>query len=59
MMRMADTVFILADHSKFGTRALARLAGLDEVDYVVTGRKTGKSDISFLRKKNVRLIKAD
>jgi len=58
MMERADRVFILADHSKFSKRALVRLAGLDEVDYVITDSKPGRNTPSFLRKKKVALIKA-
>src|SRR5262249_50227075 len=36
MMSCGQEVVIVADHSKFGRLALARLCGLDEVDRVVT-----------------------
>ena len=36
MMSCGQEVMIVADHSKFGRLALARLCGLDEVDQVVT-----------------------
>src|SRR5262249_60944794 len=36
MMSCGQEVIIVADHSKFGRLALARLCGLDEVDRVVT-----------------------
>jgi DeoR/GlpR family transcriptional regulator of sugar metabolism len=36
MMEQAQKVVLLADSSKFGQQALARLGGLDEIDTVVT-----------------------
>jgi len=36
MMRSAHEVIVVADHSKFGKRALARLSGWDMVDRVVS-----------------------
>ena len=36
MMSCGQEVVIVADHTKFGRLALARLCGLDEVDQVVT-----------------------
>ena len=36
MMSCGQEIMIVADHSKFGRLALARLCGLDEVDQVVT-----------------------
>lgn len=36
MMEQTESVILLFDHTKWGIRALARLAALDEVDVVVT-----------------------
>lgn len=36
MLEAATTSVVVADSSKFGTRTLARVAGLDEVDHFVT-----------------------
>lgn len=36
MMQSAEEIVIVADHSKFGRRALARLCGWDHVDQVVS-----------------------
>ena len=38
MIEIADRVVLLADSSKFGAQAFARVAGLDEVDAIVTDR---------------------
>jgi DeoR/GlpR family transcriptional regulator of sugar metabolism len=36
MIKAARTAVVVADSSKFGRRALAKVAGLDEIDFVVT-----------------------
>jgi DeoR/GlpR family transcriptional regulator of sugar metabolism len=36
MMASADEVIVVADSSKFGRKALARICGWDQVDRVVT-----------------------
>jgi DeoR/GlpR family transcriptional regulator of sugar metabolism len=36
MMDSADEVIVVADRSKFGKRALARLGGLDRINHVIT-----------------------
>jgi DeoR/GlpR family transcriptional regulator of sugar metabolism len=38
MIEIADRVVLLADSSKFGAQAFTRVAGLDEVDAIVTDR---------------------
>lgn len=43
MMAIADKRYLLADHSKFGIKALAMLAPLDEVGEVITDRKLDAS----------------
>ncbi|MCF8612076.1 DeoR/GlpR family DNA-binding transcription regulator [Gordonia sp. HY285] len=39
MIRAADRSIVVADSSKFGARALARVATLDEVDRIITDRQ--------------------
>jgi DeoR family transcriptional regulator, fructose operon transcriptional repressor len=41
MMRCADEVVVLADHTKFGRQALAHLCDLGAIDSVVTDSATG------------------
>jgi len=58
MMQRAGKVFVLADHSKFGLRALARLSPLDAIDCVITDRKIKSSKLNFLRRKRIEVIQA-
>lgn len=36
MIDIADQVFMMVDHSKFGVQALAHVASLDQIDRVIT-----------------------
>lgn len=38
MMRSADEVIVVADHTKFGKRSLARLCGWERIDRVISDR---------------------
>ncbi|MBM6592996.1 DeoR/GlpR family DNA-binding transcription regulator [Microvirga pudoricolor] len=40
MIEIAQTVIVVADHSKFGRSALSAIAPLDRVDYIVTNEET-------------------
>ncbi|MNI31712.1 HTH-type transcriptional repressor GlcR [compost metagenome] len=39
MLKRADQVIVLADHSKFGKRLFHRLAGFDEIDIIITDQE--------------------
>jgi DeoR/GlpR family transcriptional regulator of sugar metabolism len=55
MMSCGQEVMIVADHSKFGRLALARLCGLDEVDQVVTDSGLTADDRSVLEQAGVAI----
>ena len=59
MMERAAEVFVLADHSKFGLRALARLSSLDAIDFVITDRNMKRGKLNFLRRKKIKVVQAD
>ncbi|WP_460783113.1 DeoR/GlpR family DNA-binding transcription regulator [Microbacterium tumbae] len=46
---------LLVDHTKFGRRALHRLAALDEFDLVIVDSKTGAEHIERLRSSGIRV----
>jgi DeoR/GlpR family transcriptional regulator of sugar metabolism len=48
MMGCAQEVMIVADHTKFGRLALARLCGLDEVDQVIVDAGLSEADKAML-----------
>lgn len=58
LIRRSGTVVALLDGSKFGARALARIASLDEVDAVVTDVEPSPEDRRAMTEHDVRLIVA-
>ena len=58
MMRCADEVIVVADHSKFGKRGLAQLGGWELIDRVVTDAQLDPPWPEVLRQAQVELIVA-
>lgn len=42
VLRRADQVIVLADHSKFDKQMFHRVAGLEDIDIIITDRELGK-----------------
>ena len=59
MMRRADEVVVLADHTKFGRQALAHLCELGAVDTLVTDTAVGAEHRRLVDEAGVRLIAAE
>jgi DeoR/GlpR family transcriptional regulator of sugar metabolism len=58
MIRAADEVNILADRSKFGRRALARLCGWDSIDRIVSDEQLDSRWQEVVRAAGSELIMA-
>lgn len=58
MMRCADEVVVVADHTKIGRQALAFLCELDVIDTLIVDRKLTAGQRELVDKRNVRLIVA-
>ncbi|AET59650.1 transcriptional regulator yulB [Paenibacillus terrae HPL-003] len=56
MMKQADQVIILADHSKFGKNLPYRFADLSEVDIVITDRLPDPAMLDVFRRHDVEVI---
>ncbi|MGG1616478.1 DeoR/GlpR family DNA-binding transcription regulator [Paenibacillus sp. NRS-1782] len=56
MMKQADQVIILADHSKFGKNLPYRFADLYEVDIVITDRLPDPAMLDVFRRYDVEII---
>ncbi|MBW7882399.1 MAG: DeoR/GlpR transcriptional regulator [Caldilineaceae bacterium] len=56
MIRAADTVVLLADHTKFGRKSYVRVAQLDEVDVIVTDNKVNPEHVKRLEQEGIRVI---
>jgi DeoR/GlpR family transcriptional regulator of sugar metabolism len=59
MMAQAQQVVLLADSSKFGQQALARLCALDEIDIVVTDVKPSEADATQIQSAGCELLIAE
>jgi DeoR family transcriptional regulator, fructose operon transcriptional repressor len=58
MMRCADEVVVLADHTKFGRQALAHLCELGAIDTLITDGGTGTDHRRLADEAGVRMIVA-
>lgn len=56
MIGMADEVILLADSSKFGTRAFTHVADLDQVDVIITDRGIDKATLERLQERGITVI---
>lgn len=56
MIRQAEEVALLVDHTKFGKMAFAHLLDLKDVDYLVTDEKPDDAWIRFCEENKVKLI---
>ncbi|WP_027955221.1 DeoR/GlpR family DNA-binding transcription regulator [Halobacillus kuroshimensis] len=59
MMDIADLVYIMVDHNKFGLRAFSQINNKEKVDCVITDRETNESMTEALRKNGIRVIKVE
>ncbi|HEY7329003.1 MAG TPA: DeoR/GlpR family DNA-binding transcription regulator [Gemmataceae bacterium] len=58
MMRCADEVVVVADHSKVGRQALAFLCNLTDIDTLVVDNRLSAAQRELLRQNDVRLLMA-
>ena len=59
MMRCADEVVVLADHTKFGRQALAHLCELGAIDTLVTDAATPPEQRRIADEAGVRMVVAE
>ncbi|HEY7426545.1 MAG TPA: DeoR/GlpR family DNA-binding transcription regulator [Gemmataceae bacterium] len=58
MMRCADEVVVVADHTKLGRQALAYLCNLTDIDTLIVDNQLSDAQRELLRQNDVRLIMA-
>jgi DeoR/GlpR family transcriptional regulator of sugar metabolism len=56
MISIADTTFLLIDHSKFGVHAFIHLADLKNIDRIITDSKTDQTYIEELKEYSVDVL---
>lgn len=59
LIEAADEVILLADHSKFGKRALAHVCGFDSIDHVITDNNLSPTVIKRLKESKVPFTLVD
>jgi DeoR family transcriptional regulator, aga operon transcriptional repressor len=58
MATRAEQVMIVADHSKLGQRAFARMCTVDEIDVIVTDRDAPAESLAPFTERGIRVITA-
>ncbi|WP_151734114.1 DeoR/GlpR family DNA-binding transcription regulator [Paenibacillus tengchongensis] len=56
MIKRAEQVIVLADHTKFDNRMFYRIAGLEAIDLLITDRKPEEKMLRLLEEHQVELI---
>ena len=56
LLRTADRVIVLTDGSKVGKRAFSRIAGIDEIDVLITDNGADQAELDRLRAAGVEVI---
>ena len=58
MATRAEQVMIVADHSKLGQRAFARMCAVDEIDVIVTDRDAEPAMLAAFGERGIRVVTA-
>src|SRR5271170_4365106 len=58
MATRAEQVMIVADHSKLGQRAFARMCAVDEIDVIVTDRDASPDALAAFAERGIRVVTA-
>ncbi|MBA4603353.1 DeoR/GlpR family DNA-binding transcription regulator [Thermoactinomyces mirandus] len=53
MMKIADTVFLLMDFSKFGVQSFSRMGGLDQIDRIITDHQVDRQIVQQLEERGL------
>ncbi len=56
MIRRADQVILLADHTKFGRKLFHRVSGLEEIDIIITDREPSGEIAEHLRNHQIEVL---
>ncbi|MFE4709586.1 MULTISPECIES: DeoR/GlpR family DNA-binding transcription regulator [Paenibacillus] len=56
MLRQADKVVLLADHTKFDKTAFSKLIELSNIDYLITDRRPSEAWLERLSRDNIELL---
>lgn len=56
MLRQANKVILLADHTKFDKTAFTKLIELGQIDFLITDRQPSEAWLKRLNKENIELL---
>jgi DeoR/GlpR family transcriptional regulator of sugar metabolism len=56
MLRHADKVILLADHTKFDKNAFVKLADWEQIDYLITDQRPSEAWLELLQSKNIEVL---
>jgi DeoR/GlpR family transcriptional regulator of sugar metabolism len=59
MIKLAQTVVVLADSSKFDRRGLGKIYNVDQVDYIVTDDEVSRDTVEKIEKSGTKVIIAE
>ncbi|GGD65412.1 DeoR/GlpR family DNA-binding transcription regulator [Paenibacillus nasutitermitis] len=55
MIGLADEVYLLADHSKFGVRAFSHIASCEQVNHLITDDRTDPEMLALLKQRGIHV----
>jgi DeoR family transcriptional regulator, aga operon transcriptional repressor len=58
MATRAEQVMVVADSSKLGQRAFARVCGVGEIDVIVTDRDASPASLAPFTERGIRVVTA-
>lgn len=56
MIKTAQSLAILADHTKFGKRGIAKICDFDDVQYIITDKKAPQDMVTALEEMGIQVI---
>lgn len=59
MIRLAQTVVVCADSSKFDRRGLGKICNLDQIDYIITDGEVSRETVNKIERTGVKIIIAE
>lgn len=59
VIKNANQVIVLADHTKFGVRTMCNVCAIEDIDIVITDKKSPGNILKILEKKGVQVIIAN
>lgn len=59
MIKLAQTVVVCADSSKFDRRGLGKICNLEQIDYIITDREVSRETVNKIERTGVKVIIAE